>query len=262
MPIYGYTIEDILWGVGGTAAAPLGGVWSKLATRSDLTQRGIYEWATDAILELSRNFRFPGLERSGPVITFNAGQTDYTNDYLIAPADAGMVANLLPSFVRYFNPYNLTAKTNSSSCLQWKTVDALELMFNTQGVPCYFTRYGDIYKVAPVPDGSYAGYLRYQVEHPFTNSNIGRPQAMDSDIFFLPNDWKLIVEFAIAEQGAIALRMMDYASQYHQVIFGDPEFERSSGGRGNPGMIFRRISQMEGDSESMPKSLRVAVNKP
>lgn len=262
MPIYGYKISDVLWGVGGTATTPKGGVWSKLATRSDLVERGINEWATDAILELSRNFRFPGLERTGPPVLLKADVVDYTNDSLIQPADMGMTTNLVPSFVRYFNPYSLTAKTNASSTLGWKTVDALELMFNTRGVPAYFTRYGDIFKVAPVPDMDYAAYLRYQVEHPFTGSSTGAPQSVDTDPFYLPNDWKLIVEFAIAEQGAIVLRMMDYAQQYHQTIFGDPEFERSSGGKGNPGMIFRRISQMEGDSISMPKSIRVVVGKP
>jgi len=261
MPTYGYTISDLIWGVGGDATNPKGGAWSKLASRDDLVARGVYGWATDAILELSRNFRFPGLERTGPMITFNKGQISYTNDSLIQASDAGRVTNLIPSFVRFFNPYSSTSGTNSSSCLDWKTVDALELMFNTPGVPSYFTRYGDEYKIAPVPDQNYTAYLRYQIEHPFTGSVTGNPQATATDKFLLPSDWKLIAEFAIAEQGAIVLRMNDYAQQYHQTIFGDPEFERSSGGRGNPGMIFRRISQMEGDSISMPRALRVVVNR-
>jgi len=261
MPISGYTIGDLIWGVGGDAIQPKGGAWSKLAARMDLVERGVYGWATDAILELSRNFRFPALEKTGPLITLQKGVVSYSNDMLIQPADAGKVTNLIPSFVRYFN-YVAGGSTNSSSNLQWKTIDALELLFSTPGTPSYFTRYGDEYKIAQAPDRNYTAFLRYQIEHPFTGSTAGAPNAVATDIFYLPSDWKLIAEFAIAEQGAIALRMMDYAQQYHQTIFGDPEFERSSGGRGNPGMIFRRISQMEGDSISMPKSLRATVRKP
>ena len=257
-----YTIDDIIWGVGSTDANPSGGVWSKLASRSDLTARGVYEWATDALLELSRNFRFPALERTGPIVTLTQGQTDYTNNYLIQPADVDLVTNLIPSFVRFFNPYSVGGTNNASSTLKWKTVDALELMFNTPGIPTYFTRYSDIYKVAPVPDTTYYSYLRYQVEHTFSGSTTGKPQATGTDAFLLPNEWKLIAEYAIALQGASALRMLDYASQYHTILYGDPEFQRSSEGRGNPGLIYRRISQMEGDSTSMMKSIRVNINKP
>ena len=261
-----YTMDDILWGVGGTPLLPLGGVWSLLAVRSDLVQRGIYQWVTDAILNLSRNFRFPALEKSGPIVPLVQGQTDYPNNTLIQPADINLVTNLIPSWVRFFNPYNPVVtpgtSTNSSSTLKWKTVDALELMFNTPGIPTWFTRYGNIYKVAPVPDTNYNSYLRYQLEHTFTGSTAGKPQAVAADTFLLPNEWKIIAEYATAQIGATTLRMMDYATQYHTILYGDPEFQRSSEGRGNPGLIYRLISQMEGDSTSMMRSIRVAVAAP
>jgi hypothetical protein len=95
--------------------------------------------------------------------------------------------------------------------------------------------------------------MRYQVEHPFSTPPSGQ------DDFLLDNDWREIAEYAAAERGAINLRMTDYATNYHQILFGDPEFERSSGGRGNPGLIFRRISQMEGDSESQMRQIRPMV---
>lgn len=259
-----YIIDDLLWGVGKTATNPQGGVWSKLAQRSDLVARGIYEMATDVILNLSRNFRFPLLERTGPTVTLNVNQPSYTPGYLILPSDTNQVANLIPSFVRYFQPNTppVVGNGNTNSTLKWKTIDALELMFNTPGIPTYFTRYSNLYWVAPIPDNSYYAFLRYQVQHPFTGDATGQPLAVGSDSFLLPNEWKVVAEYAIAEQGAIALRMMDYAKDYHTILYGDPEGQRSTEGRGNPGLIYRLISQMEGDSQSMTKSLRVNVQKP
>lgn len=261
-----YQMSDIVWGTNGTPTAPTAGVWSLLAARQDLLARGVYEWLTEAILNISRNFRFQALEHSGPVIQFQTNQVSYTNDSLILPADAGYVTNLIPSFVRFFNPfYGLPPVNgvNSSSTLKWKTIDALELMFNTPGIPTYFTRYGDQYMIAPVPDSIYNAYLRYQVEHPFPIISITqKPLAQPLNNFLLPNEWKQVVEYATAEIGATALRMMDYATQYHNVLYGDPQFQVSSEGRGNPGLIYRLISQMEGDSTSMMRSIRVAVASP
>lgn len=258
-----YTIDDLLWGVGNTSTTAVGGVYSKLAQRSDLVARGIYEMATDVILNLSRNFRFPLLERTGPIVTLNYLQANYAPSYLIQPTDTNQIVNLIPSFVRYFQPNMPPAigNGNTSSTLAWKTIDALELMFNTPGIPTYFTRYQNQFWVAPVPDNSYYSYLRYQVQHPFSGDPT-KPLAAGTDIFYLPDEWKVVAEYAIAEQGAIALRMMDYAKDYHTVLYGDPEGQRSTEGRGNPGLIYRLISQIEGDSQSMMKSLRVNVQKP
>lgn len=257
-----YTVNDIAWGPGGTEGAPKGGVWSLLASRNDLVARGMYEWIYNACLEMSRDFRFPLLERTGPVVAFNQGQFEYTSDYLIQPADVGQVVNLIPSWFRYFNPYNTSPSgfSNSGSNLIWKTVDALELMFQTPGIPTYFTRYGNGFKVAPVPDTNYSGYLRYQIEHPFPGGEF--QTAAPTDPILFPSEWKVILEYWAAMQGATTIRMLDYAGDYHTKLFGDPEFQRSSGGRGNPGLVFRRITQMEGDSTSMMRSIRVNVPSP
>lgn len=257
-----YKAQDIAFGPGGTAASPTGGVWSLLASRdgNELISRGMYEWIYNACLEISRDFRFQGLERTGPIVTFNTNQVDYDIDYLVQPDDADGVVNLIPSWFRYFNPYSPSGSavyTNSGSCLKWKSVDALELMFNTPGIPTYFTRYQDVFKVAPVPDNNYYGYLRYQVEHPFTGASGTTADPTDAILF--PNEWKVILEYWVAMEGATTLRMLDYAQDYHTKLFGDPEFQRSSGGRGNPGLISRRITQIEGDSTSMMRSIRVNV---
>lgn len=251
-----YTMQDLAFGVGGTPTVPTAGVWGKLSQRSDLLSLGVYQWLQDAILELSRDYRFQYLERTGPRFTLVPGQCNYSIDNFLLTGDAGKQTNLLPSLFRYFNPYQSAGATNAGSTLLWKTIDALELMFQTPGVPTYFTRYGGQIWVAPQPNQAFLTYLRYQVEHPFSNPPV------ESDVFYLDNEWKEIAEYAAALRGATNLRMLDYATLYHTTLFGDPEFQRSSGGRGMPGLIFRRITQMQGDSESMPKQIKPMVSRP
>jgi hypothetical protein len=254
MPTSLYKLDDLMFGIGATSSAPLGGVIAKLANRTDLLAMGGYTWLMDAILELSRNYRFQFLERTGPLVTMQPGVYNYSLDQFLIPSDAGKIANVLPSIFRYFIPYNPVPNVvNPGSELLWRSIDAIELLFNTPGIPAYFTRYGTQILVAPIPQDRYPMFLRYQVEHPFSNPPKG------TDPYMLDNDWREIAEYAAAERGAINLRMMDYASQYHTTIFGDPEFERTSGAKGMPGLIFRKITQIETDSQDHMKMLRPVV---
>jgi hypothetical protein len=249
------TLQDVAFGIGGTPAAPLGGVCGKLSNRQDLIQRGVYQWIQQALLELSRNYRFSQLERTGPIFTLTPGVTNYPINNFINTVDQGKVVNLIPSLFRYFNfPLNQIPQGNAGSTLKWKTIDALELMLNTPGVPTFWTRFQDAVWLAPVTLTPLQVFMRYQIEYQFAAL-----AAAPTDAFVLPNDWLDIVEYCAAQRGAIDLRLLDYASQYHTIVFGDPEFQRSSGGRGNPGLIFRRFTQMETDAESMMKSIRVNV---
>jgi hypothetical protein len=243
-----------MYGIGATSAAPKGGVMAKLASRTDLEALGSLTWLMDGIMELSRNYRFQFLEKTGPTFSTTAGVYSYPLDNFLLTGDAGKIANVVPSLFRYFIPYNpIAGVVNPGSELLWRSVDALELLFNTPGIPSYFTRYGGNILIAPIPQAAYPIFLRYQVEHPFSN-----PPSL-TDKFMLDNDWREIAEFAAAERGAINIRMMDYASQYHQTLFGDPEFERTTGAKGMPGLIFRKITQLESDSQDHMKALKPMV---
>lgn len=248
-----YTLQDLAFGIGGTPSAPTGGIWTKLAQRSDLISQGVYQELMEAIRELSRDVRFQYLEKTGPQFTLVPGQNNYDLNNFLLFGDYDKQINLIPSFFRFFNPYQGAGQTNAGSTILWKTIDALELMFQTPGVPTYFTRYGGQIWLAPQPNQALIVYFRYQVQHPFSNPPVA------TDLFMLDDEWKEIAEYAAALRLAGNMRMMDYASQYHTTLFGDPEFQRSSGGRGMPGLIFRRITQMEGDSESMPKQIKPMV---
>lgn len=259
MPLTKYILDDLMFGIGATANNPNGGVMAKLANRTDLLARGGYTWLMDGILELSRNYRFQFLEKTGPLMWTTPGVYSYPLDNFLVPTDVGKVANVIPSLFRYFLPYDTAPPlmgVNPGSELLWRTVDALELMFNTPGIPAYFTRYGGQILIAPRPWEAFPMFLRYQVEHPFSNPPAG------GDNYLLDNDWREIAEYSAAERGAINLRMMDYAAQYHQVLFGDPEFERSTGAKGNPGLIFRKITQIETDSQAHMKAVRPMVARP
>lgn len=254
MPTQLYTLDDLMFGIGATAGAPKGGVTAKLANRQDLLAMGGYTWLMDGILELSRNYRFQFLEKTGPLMYTQPGVYNYPLDPFLLPGDTGKIANVIPSLFRYFLPNTpVTGGVNPGSELLWRSVDAIELLFNTPGIPAYFTRYGTQILIAPIPQAAYPIMLRYQVEHPFSNPPTG------TDKFMLDNDWREIAEFSAAERGAVNLRMMDYATQYHQTLFGDPEFERTTGAKGMPGIIFRKITQIETDSQAHMKQIRPMV---
>src|ERR1700744_5297952 len=114
-----YTLQDIAFGVNGTPNAPTGGVWALLSQRQDLIANGIYQWIGEALLELSRDFRFQGLERTGPQFTIVPGPVKYAITNFVNPADLPVVVNLIPSFFRYFSPLN-SVGANAGSCLAWK----------------------------------------------------------------------------------------------------------------------------------------------
>lgn len=243
-----YILQDLLFGVGGSQASPVGGVCAKLAFRQDIIQLGGLTKLQDAILDLSRQFRFQNLEETGPTTTLVAGQSEYPISYFTN--GEAEVVNLIPSFyMEYLIPPS--SSSGSGTNLIWKTVDSLELMINLQSNsnPAYFTRYSGNIIVAPVPQYANPIYMRYQHEHPFST-----PVAL-TDPFLLDNEWKEIAEYAAAFRFATDTRMLDYASQYHNMLFGDPQNPRDIG------IIQKRISQNEGDSISMMKQIRVAINR-
>lgn len=245
---YPYTIQDLLCGIGASPAAPTGGVWAKLSQRSDVFTFGV-QWIADACLELSQSFPFQGLERTttAPVQMTN-GQYQYPFSTWINPADIpvfGTTANpkLIPSFFMFYNnPLVNPPNYNPGIGLMYKTIDSLELMFSTPGTPAYWSRYMNQIFIAPQPNQNYYSYMRYQVQHPFSN-----PPVL-TDTILLDDDWREIIEYSAALRGAGDLRMLDYAQTYKQTLFGDPNKP------GDVGLITARKSVLELDiisSQSM-----------
>jgi hypothetical protein len=243
---YPYTIQDLLCGIGATTAAPNGGVWVKLSQRSDIFTTGTgIQWVADAVLELSQSYPFQGLQRttSAPVQMTNGVYTYPFSTWVNAgdiPA-FGTTANpkLIPSFYMFYNnPLSASPGYNPGVGLTYKSIDSLELMFSTPGTPAYWSRYQNKVFIAPQPDNSYYSYMRYQIQHPFSN-----PPAL-TDVILLDDDWREIIEYSAAMRGAGDLRMLDYASGYKSILFGDPKKQ------GDVGLITARVSMMENDTVS------------
>jgi hypothetical protein len=81
--------------------------------------------------------------------------------------------------------------------------------------------------------------------------------ALNSDPVLITQLWFDIFEYAAAERVALKLRMQDVADRMHSKLYGDPEFQRSSGGRGEPGLIARRISQTQKNQSRSTRSVRM-----
>lgn len=238
---YPYTIQDLLFGIGSTAgnqATYNGGVYAKLSNRLDISP----QWVADAVLELSQNFPFQGLQRTTttPVQMVN-GQYQYPFSTWVNAGDIpafGTTANpkLIPSFYMFYNvPIAGVGGSNPGIGLTYKTIDSLELMFQTPGTPAYWSRYQNNVFIAPQPNNTFYSFMRYQIQHPFSN-----PPTL-TDTILIDDDFREIAEYSAAMRGAANLRMLDYAEMYHKILFGDPKKLTDLG------LINARVSIMEND---------------
>jgi hypothetical protein len=240
---YPYIVQDLLAGIGGITAAPTGGVWAKLSQRADVFTFGP-QWIADAVLELSQSYPFQGLQRSTATpVQLTNGVFIYPFSTWVNPGDIPIPVNsfnanpkLIPSFFMFYqNPLNPVTGYNPGIGLTYKTIDSLELMFSTPGTPAYWTRYQNQVFIAPQPNQNFFSYMRYQIQHPFS-----QPASLN-DVIELDDDWREIIEYSAALRGATNFRMLDYASQYHNILYGDPKKQ------GDVGLIAARVSQNEND---------------
>ena len=216
-------------------------MWDKLSQRDDVLIRGPQAIA-DSALELSQSFPFNGLQRTTSTpVQMTSGVYSYPFSTWVNAGDIptfGTTANpkMIPSFFMFYNfPISGAQGSRSGIGLTYKSIDALELMFSTPGTPAYWTRYQNLVFIAPQPTQNYFSYMRYQIQHPFSNP------AVLTDTILLDDDWREILEYSAALRIAGNLRMLDYATQYHNILFGDPKK------KGDVGLITARVSQMEND---------------
>lgn len=240
---YPYTIQDLLMGIGWTSGPPLGGVAAKLSNRGDVITLGA-QWVADAVLEYSQSFPFEGLQRTTAApVQLLKGVFQYPFSTWVNGEDIPLPVNkfnanpkLIPSFFMFYNmPLNIPTGYNPGIGLAYKSVESLELMFNIPGTPAYWTRFNNQVLVAPNPIQNYFSYMRYQIQHPFS-----QPAAL-TDIIMLDDDWREIIEYGAALRGAGNLRMLDFASAYRNTLFGDPKK------KGDLGLLSARVSQQEND---------------
>ena len=204
----------------------VGDIWAAMPnyfSGKTIPQAQSCENTRKAVLELSENYKFPGLQVTGPTTPLTAYLAGpYVYSTFQQPGDAGLEINKFDSFFLYYQTYQLTtpgatSQPNSGFPLKFKTIDDLEILMNIQGPPTNWTRHdGNIY-FAMCPDQIYYVYLRYQKEHPFPNA--GTVNAINDPIL-LPNSWQDIVELATAERLASDFDLNDRRLKFQQRLWG------------------------------------------
>ena len=128
-------------------------------------------------------------------------------------------------------PVNLTTQgsigyANPGYNLRYRDIEDMEVLANTLSLPQFWSELGDTnFIVAATPNTAYYTYVRYQFKQLFTEPI---PLATDTNSDST-STWYDIAQYAAAERIALQLRMQDVADRYHRILFGDPEFQRSSG---------------------------------
>jgi hypothetical protein len=220
------------------------------------------------ILELTEDYKFPGLQTTGPVVQFIPYQAVYAPSFFLATADAALEVNKVDSFFIYNYPYaGITSnQSNSGYNLRFATIDTIEVLINTPGLPQKWTRHEDNVWFGNCPDQSYSCYMRYQKEHPFPNAGV--PDVYSGgvvvsgagiDPVLLPNSWQDIVEYAAAGRIARDLNLQSKANELTTTLKGDAQFQSSGGISGSPGLIFGRTSQENRDQTTSVKALRLRM---
>jgi hypothetical protein len=205
-----------------------------------------------ALQEITINYPFEELKRTGPTVALTTGQAIYPLNTFINSNDSLGSLDVPVVFVDY--PNNTVTQD-----LKYRTPKAIEIMLapTTQGLPSFWTRYGMNIHLGPVPDNPYSFFLRYQTRHPFPHDEA----ALSSAPLFISSEWEDIIIYAAAERIAVVKRWNDQQQFLHNLLFGDPDFQMSEGKRGRPGLISARLFQQERDQRYDSRRLGVVNSR-
>ena len=228
------------------------------------------------VLELTENFKFQGLQTTGPTVQLTAMLPNYDPSYFMSAHDVGSfyptpIVNKINSFflyTSYSGPYVTgTAPQygqNTGYNLTFRTVDNIEVLINVPGMPIYWSRFNDQIWIGSIPDQAYWVYARYQKQHPFPLGTTPPPSPgttpwAGNDTIYMPDSWKDVLEYQCAMRGAQELNLSTKASELHTRLYGDEKFQRSGGLEGSPGLIFQRTSQENRDQTTSRKTFRLKM---
>jgi len=240
----------------------IAGVTRKLGSRTD-TDAIAPLWIRDAVFEITESYDFAELQTTGPLVKFTIGQCRYPSKSF---TNNNENATRIDSWFRFNTgtPTNIQDISLNGMLLKFRTKAVVEQMAKNIAPPSKYARLDDTTLiVGPSPDQAYYSFQNYQKEHPFPEDTIDNNaylgSLLDSTIY-IPRSWKLIVEFWAARLGALEKRMLDVAQNYHEVLFGDPNFQKTSDlSKGTPGLIFHRVSQFERDASQNERALQPIV---
>lgn len=214
-------------------------------------------WIRDALRELTANYPFEELRKTGPLVTIGPGlgtggsNYSYPVSMFLAPGDdvtlqEDPVIFLSPGQVQGNMTPVITTGNVVGYGMDYLSPKAIQsLLFIPGGVPYKYTRYGNQFWFGSQPGQPYNVYLPYQVRHQFADS---LPQTRIK----IPEDWFDILAYAAAERGAVANRWNDQATYLHNLLYGDPKSQMGGVEMGRPGLIAAKVFQAERDKGRSP----------
>ena len=227
------------------------------------------EYVTKAILEITEDYKFPGLQATGPVVNLVPLQAVYSPSFFLQSADSTLEVNKVDSFFIYNYPYAAltdVTQNNAGYSLKFSTIDDIEVLINVPGLPTKWTRHEDNIWLGCVPAQNYSLYMRYQKEHPFPNRGVPDvyvngvvTSGAGTDPVLLPNSWQDVVEYMAAMRAARDMNLQSKANELYTTLNGDAQFQSSGGISGQPGLIFGRTSQENRDQRTSMKSMRLRM---
>lgn len=213
-----------------------------------------------AVLELTTDYKHPLLEVTGPLTNFVAYQNSYAPSYFLATADALLDVTKVNSFFIYNDPFVVPSATNNETNagydLKFRSFDSIEVLLNIPGLPLYWSRNNNQILIGSMPNNSYACYMRYQKQHPLTETPNGF--AEDTPIL-MADEWQEILEYAVAIRLAPQLNLANKKQELHSSLYGDQKFQTSGGIEGAPGLIFQRTSQRNRDQVTTTRRMRLRM---
>lgn len=240
-----------------TAGDCLAGVTGLLMNRT-ISSSVFYEGVRKAVLELTETYKHPLLEATGPIVQLVAYQNIYDPDFFIQGGDAGLDVSIINSFFIYNDPYVVPSSVNTENSgynLKFRSMDAIEVLLNTAGLPLYWSRNNNQIYVT-MPDNTYSLYARYQKQHPSTETPGGFSSGTAIE---MADSWQEVLEYATALRIAPQVNLADKKTELHTALYGDQKFQTSGGIEGAPGLIFGRTSQRNRDQSTSSRRMRVRM---
>lgn len=236
------------------------GITDLLMNRT-VAQSAMLEEIRKAVLEFTEDYKHPLLEATGPIMQLVPFQNVYSPNFFVqSPGDVNLDISKVLSFFIYNNPYvtpsSDSENTNSGYDLKYRSIDSLEVLLNIPGLPIYWGRNNNQIYIASMPDDSYYLYMRYQKQHPNSETVNGFTNTQQ---IFMADTWQEVIEYACAMRIAPKVNLADKKAELHEALYGDSKFQTSSGVEGAPGLIFQRTSQRNRDQATTTRRLRLRM---
>ena len=220
-----------------------------------LTDASFLIYLQDSVLELSEDYKFPGLQTTGPVVNLVPLQANYSPNYFMSTGDQNLELNKIDSFFIFtdgYTPITVATQQNTGFQLRFATINDIEVLINIPGLPTKWTRHENEIWLGSMPDQAYPIQMRYIHENPF-------PAGTDADTIYFPNTWKDILSYSIAMRAARDLNLANKANELFAALYGSSKFIISGGQEGTPGLLFQRTSQERRDQTTTTKSMRLKI---